>query len=565
MILFLLVPVAFLLLITGAIGFFFAREAILEQWKQASILKLEQAAHQLDMRLSKPTDWIEMFNKTANTRGTYAIQQWILQELRDMDGVASVNLKWNEEENEAHVAVLGQESDFPGGGMIQFRKAKIAEVTTPYYDAKTGEKNVNLISNFKDESGRIIGTLDVTLRFDYLLQDIRDLDWWKSDMAFLVDDEGRFLARTEAVMKGRTRLGETGDPLEKALLREIKKKEHYGTILLDPSEGEVGGFYRIRNAPWTLVLLAPGKTILTPIISFRTHYFLAGLLFVFLTVLLIRYVAGKMVTRITAISQAAERVAKGNYGSSLPVGRHDEIGQLVESFNRMIEGLKERDFIRNTFGRYVDAGIAKEIMKRPEAARLGGEKRDVAVLMSDLRGFTPVSEILSPENTIHILNLYFSQMIDIIQRHQGIIVDFFGDGMLVFFDPLDGSVAPTVRKAVACALEMQQAMRTLNDRIRGNGLPSLQMGIGVNSGEVVVGNIGSESRAKYGIVGAVVNLTQRIQAEAKAGEILLSHSAYAHVAKGVVLTNSFEVQLKGIHETMKLYVVEHPRETGEHM
>jgi adenylate cyclase len=564
MVLFLLVPVAFLLLVMGAIGFFSAREAILDQWKQASLLKLEQAAHQLDMRLSKPTDWIEMFNKTANSRGSYAIQQWILQELRHMDGVSSANLKWTEGGNEAPVDVVGQESDFAGREMIQFHKAKIAEVTTPYYDAKTGQKSVNLISDFKDASGRVIGTLDVKLRFDFLLQDIRNLDWWKSDLAFLVDDEGRFLARTEAVMKGRTRLGETGDPLEIALLKEIKKKEHYGTILLDPSEGEVGGFYRITSAPWTLVLLAPGKTILTPIRSFRTHYFMAGILFIILTILLIRYVAGKMVARITTISQAAEKVAEGNYGSSLSVGRRDEIGQLVESFNRMIEGLKERDFIRNTFGRYVDAGIAKEIMKRPEATRLGGEKREVAVMMSDLRGFTPLSETLSPENTIRILNLYFSEMIDIIQGHQGIIVDFFGDGMLAFFDPLDGPLAPSVRKAVDCALEMQRAMGTLNAQFLVNKLPSLQMGIGVNAGEVVVGNIGSESRAKYGIVGSSVNLTQRIQSEAKGGEILLSHSAYVHVAKDVVLTNSFEVQMKGIHEATEIYVVEKPeKKPGE--
>jgi adenylate cyclase len=112
-----------------------------------------------------------------------------------------------------------------------------------------------------------------------------------------------------------------------------------------------------------------------------------------------------------------------------------------------------------------------------------------------------------------------------------------------------------VKQAVDCSLEMQQAMKTLNERIRGNGLPSLQMGIGVNSGEVVVGNIGSESRAKYGIVGAPVNLTQRIQAMAKGGEIVLSHSAYAHVAKDLMVRNSFEVQMKGVSETIKLYVI----------
>jgi adenylate cyclase len=554
MVLFLLFPVAVLLLATGAFGFFFSRQVLLDEWKEASILKLERAAHQIDTRLSKPMDWIEMFNKTANSRGGYAIQEWILQGLRDQDGVVSVDLKWAKTGDELGPDMGGQGFDSDKKEIVRFRRAKITEVTPPHYDAGTGRKTVSLASNLKDDSGRVVGRLDVTLSFDFLLQDIRKLAWWQSDMAFLVDDDGRFLARTDAVMKGRTRLGGTGDPLENILLREIKEAP-YGAVMRDPSKGEVGGFYRIKNVPWTLVLLAPGKKILTPIVRFRTYYFVAGIFSIFLIILWIRFVAGKMVASITRISRIAEKVAEGDYGKPLPVRRKDEIGQLAESFNKMVKGLKERDFIRNTFGRYVDAGIAKELMRRPEAAGLGGEKREVAVLMSDLRNFTPISEALSPENTIRILNLFFSEMVAIVQRHQGIVVDFFGDGMLVFFDPLDGSVALSVKQAVDCSLEMQQAMKTLNERIRGNGLPSLQMGIGVNSGEVVVGNIGSESRAKYGIVGAPVNLTQRIQAMAKGGEIVLSHSAYAHVAKDLMVRNSFEVQMKGVSETIKLYVI----------
>ncbi len=99
----------------------------------------------------------------------------------------------------------------------------------------------------------------------------------------------------------------------------------------------------------------------------------------------------------------------------------------------MIMGLKERDFIRDTFGRYVNKEVARELLKRPEAGRLGGEKRQVAVLMADIRGFTQVSEFLTPEETIRILNHYFSHMITVIREHDGIIVDFYGDGVLVFF------------------------------------------------------------------------------------------------------------------------------------
>jgi class 3 adenylate cyclase len=202
-------------------------------------------------------------------------------------------------------------------------------------------------------------------------------------------------------------------------------------------------------------------------------------------------------------------------------------------------------------------------MRRPEAIRLGGEKREVAILMSDLRNFTQLSESLSPEETINILNRYFSHMIEIVQRHKGIIVDFFGDSLLVFFDPFvrrgwlrDGPVAPMIHKAQRCALAMQRDMAALNSEINAEGLPELQMGIAVNAGEVVVGNIGSETRAKYGIVGSAVNITQRIQSKAKGGDIVISESVYRHISSDLTVKKSFSVPLKGLQEPMKLYVVE---------
>jgi class 3 adenylate cyclase len=282
----------------------------------------------------------------------------------------------------------------------------------------------------------------------------------------------------------------------------------------------------------------------------------AGGLCIVLTLLLIRFVVGKMVRSVRKISQAAEQVASGNYGDPLSVRSVDEIGQLTQSFNTMVEGLKERAFIRNTFGRYMDQEIAKELMRRPEAARLGGEKRKVAILISDIRGFTTLSESLSPEATISLLNHYFSRMIEVIQKHQGIIVDFFGDGVLVFFDPLDGPVEPVIRRTVGCALEMQGSMEHFNVEMGERGLPALQMGVGLNVGEVIVGNIGSETRAKYGIVGSAVNITQRIQSTAKGGDLVISESVYQYLFKDLIIKSSFRVPLKGLQDDLKLYVVE---------
>jgi class 3 adenylate cyclase len=340
------------------------------------------------------------------------------------------------------------------------------------------------------------------------------------------------------------------------ILEEIKEKS-FGTALGSGHPPDlVSGFYRISQAPWIVILFAPGEKILAPIVRFRKYYALAGIVCIAFIVVLIRFVGGRMVASIRDISYAAEQVADGNYGKSLLVKSADELGQLAESFNTMVDGLKERDFISNTFGRYVDEEIAKELLSRPEAARLGGEKRQVAILMSDIRGFTLVSESLSPEKVITLLNHYFSHMIVVIQKHQGIIVDFFGDGVLAFFDPLDRPIPSTVYRAVQCALEMQNDIKAFNAEMEEESLPQLEMGIGLNAGEVIVGNIGSEIRAKYGIVGSAVNITQRIQSKAKGGEVVISESVYHHLSEEIEIKRSMSTSLKGIQDEVKLFVID---------
>ncbi len=554
----LLLPVALVLFLTGFFAFLYAKESLLGEWREASILKLQRAAHYIDMRLGRPINWVEMFHKTSESRGEFAIQEWVLRQLRDLEGVASVSLRWAANRNAGHMHMPMMERGFhmDRREMMHFHRAEISEVTPPRYDAETGQETVTLTSDLLDESGRLVGRLKVGVRFAYLMQDILKLGWWQGDKACLVDDSGRYLAHTEAMMNGRRKLGETEDRLEQAVLKEIKQRP-YGTIMgAGYPPHEVTGFYRIKQAPWTIILFAPGKKILAPVIRYLFYYSLAGTACLFLVLLLIRSVAGGIVRSVKEISDAAEEVAKGHYGSPLAIRGRDEIGLLTRSFNTMVKGLKERDFIRNTFGRYVDQEIARELLKRPEAARLGGQRREVAILMSDIRGFTPLSEPMSPEAIIGFLNRYFSHVIEVIQRHQGIIVDFFGDAVLAFFDPMEGPIKPVVRAAVQCALDMQETMFQINKEMKEYGMPELQMGIGVNTGQVVVGNIGSETRAKYGIVGSPVNVTHRIQSQAKGGQVVISESVYRCLTQELVTGQGFTVSLKGVKETIQLYMVE---------
>jgi class 3 adenylate cyclase len=266
---------------------------------------------------------------------------------------------------------------------------------------------------------------------------------------------------------------------------------------------------------------------------------------------------------IQTLTAVARQIARDNYGTQVVVRTRDEFEQLGEAFNQMIAGLHERDLIRNTFGRYVDREVARRLLSRPESLRLGGHKRQVVILMADIRGFSHLSEQITPEATLRLLNHYFARMIAIIKQYKGIVVDFIGDGLLAFFEPLETEEMPAIAlSALNCAFQMQHELTGVNVKMTSDGLPKLTIGIGLNTGPAIVGNIGSIDRAKYGIVGAEVNLTQRIQGEARPGEVVLSEPMLALTRRAVDIQRRFETVLKGFSGSRSLFAVA-PREAQE--
>jgi adenylate cyclase len=211
-------------------------------------------------------------------------------------------------------------------------------------------------------------------------------------------------------------------------------------------------------------------------------------------------------------------------------------------------------FIRQTFGRYLSDDIVESILERPDGLKIGGEKRQATILMSDLRGFTSLSEGLPAEDVVAMVNIYLETMTDIILKYQGTIDEFIGDGILVIFG------APfqhpdDARRAVACAVEMQLAMAAVNDRNRQAGYPEVALGIGVNTGNMVVGNIGSKKRTKYGVVGSNVNLTARIESYTVGGQIFISENTLKACGDIVRLDNAMQVNPKGVKEPLTIYEV----------
>ncbi|MBR3279402.1 MAG: PAS domain S-box protein [Lachnospiraceae bacterium] len=177
--------------------------------------------------------------------------------------------------------------------------------------------------------------------------------------------------------------------------------------------------------------------------------------------------------------------------------------------------------VKSAFARYTSPDIADYVLTTAEGQKSGGQTRNVTIMMSDLRGFTALATTMTAQRLISLLNHYFEKMVSVIEKYHGTVIEFLGDGIFVVFGaPKD--VPDHADCAVRCAIEMQNAMISVNEWNRENGYPVLEMGIGINSGNVVVGNIGSDKKMKYGCMGSPVNTAGRLESLTVGGQILIT-------------------------------------------
>jgi adenylate cyclase len=229
---------------------------------------------------------------------------------------------------------------------------------------------------------------------------------------------------------------------------------------------------------------------------------------VVMAVLVAGYVATSVARPLRHLQEAMAKVAQGALDARCPVVSNDELGAVAEGFNRMVVGLREREEMRETFGKYVSPEVRDEILAG--RASLDGGLRDVTILFADLRDFTPWVEATPAAEVVSVLNAYFTEMDSAIRAHGGLVLQFIGDEIeAVFGAPV--AHAGHADQAVGAALEMQSRLEAWNAGRRAHGMTQLRHGIGIHSGTVVAGNIGSSERMSYTLVGDAVNLASRIQ------------------------------------------------------
>lgn len=218
----------------------------------------------------------------------------------------------------------------------------------------------------------------------------------------------------------------------------------------------------------------------------------------------------------------------------------------------LVDDISETEILRAALSRYLSPQVMEQVLSDPDLRSLRSARREVTVLFADIRDFTAFAERHQPEEVVDVLHEYFDLMVRVLFEYQGTLDKFLGDGLLALFGtPVKQADHP--QRAVQAALEIQRATTALNTARRHRGQPTLHLGIGINSGEAIVGNIGSEKRMEYTVVGDMVNVAQRLQVQAGGGEILIGTSLFPHVQHLVRVYDTVEMQVKGRQRSVRAH------------
>ena len=297
---------------------------------------------------------------------------------------------------------------------------------------------------------------------------------------------------------------------------------------------------------------------LTPAITAQYETLERFLLFlsVFFAVLFSIYFSRNIGRPLLHLSGVFQTVARGELNITLPVRSDDEIGILESGFNHMLKGLVERERIKEIFGKYVSAQVRDTILQQNPS--LGGQRKDTTILFSDIRRFTDLSEQIEASELVAFLNGFFSGMVEVITLHQGYVDKFIGDAVMAVFDTLPGSNGHAER-AVRAGLGMLSQLELFNESRKNQGLASIEIGIGINTGEVVAGNIGSHDRMEYTVIGEAVNIASRIESLSKnyQTKLLITEATYGQIktVSDFVCQKLDLVKVKGISRDIQIYGV----------
>ena len=285
---------------------------------------------------------------------------------------------------------------------------------------------------------------------------------------------------------------------------------------------------------------------------------IAGILSLCIVLIILHYLSVSITKPIAFLANATKKVSKGHLENLTPrkrlMERKDEVGTLYRSFFEMIDGLREKEKVRGILNKVVSPEIAEEALKGQ--IHLGGEEKEISVLFADIRGFTTLTEKMSPQDVIQLLNECMTKISHLIDEFGGVIDKYVGDEVMALFGAPVSS-EDHAQKSVACALKIMEELEMWNQERAKQNLDPIQMGIGIHTGVVLAGNMGAENRLNYTVLGANVNLASRLCSYAKPLQILISENTWDHIQakQQFQIEKCDEISLKGFKELPSVFII----------
>jgi len=371
--------------------------------------------------------------------------------------------------------------------------------------------------------------------------------------SFLLDSTGKVLAHPDST---RAAIDEdlSSLPIVKQLLEG--KVNNGQTRYFDPQTQawHLGAFRSVGFAGLGVIAEVFESTAFEAANRVRYRASLIALIILCLAFLAGYLYSGSITWPIKKLVHAAHQISNGNFKINLKPKGRDEVAQLSIAFNEMALGLEERDRVKETFNKFHSKEIAEKLLSGE--VKLGGERKTATIFFSDVRGFTAMSETMAPEEVVVMLNEYMTIMVSIIRKNKGIVDKYVGDAIMALWGvPL--SSPDDTKNAVTACLEMREALAKLNELRISRGQNALRIGMGLNRGEVIAGNIGSEEKMEYTVIGDAVNTASRMESMTKEyGTDFLIPNTIRNEVQNLFVFEQFEsAKVKGKTDAIEVFTV----------
>lgn len=443
---------------------------------------------------------------------------------------------------------------FSGETLVQNTTGKIRSSTA----AAVGTLSIG-VPFAKDDSGKIESILVIDV-FTSALQ--KPFIQKSESSSFLTDEQGVILAdrEQEKVLK---KINAVNHPLL-AHANKNAKLNQFQNQYKDSETGQdmIGVYDRTGYGPIVIFqtplseVLAPAESVKREFIKNLAYAFFASIIFISLFSITLTKPIEKLASLIHLVS-------KGQFDINARklVTSNDEVGDLAVAFDRMTVGLKERDKVKNLFSKFHGSAVTHNLLKTDVV--LGGHAKDVIVFFSDIRGFTAFSESRSPQDVVCMLNEYFTVMVEIITRNNGVVDKFIGDAIMAVWGAPESK--PTdAKNAVKCCLEMREAINLLNQkRIQRQEVP-LVIGMGLHAGTAISGTIGSNERMEFTVIGNTVNTASRVEASTKVfgTDLLITEQVVEQLDESFAIDYKGIAVVKGRAEPIRMHQVRGYRNTN---